>query len=223
MPSSQSNNTPWVGIILISLGVLFFLENFYIIHFNLFDLWPVILIVIGVNKIRSGQRKPGIILSVLGLLFLFDNIINLPYFIEDNLGAILLIAGGFYFITKNKENTDYEVDENKIFQQFIFGGSEQQYTSQSVMGGKVTAVFGGGAVDLRGADLYSDNEVLQINCVFGGVEIFVPDHIDVVVKISPLFGAVDDLRIPPQSYDTNRKTLIIEGICLFSGIDIKSR
>jgi len=47
-------------LILIVLGVLFLLSNFFPNHFSFGQMWPVILIVIGVVKIvESFQNKSG--------------------------------------------------------------------------------------------------------------------------------------------------------------------
>jgi len=229
---SYEQSTPWIGIFLVALGALFFLDTFYIIDFdNIFELWPLALVVVGVNKIRSGERNSGVILSAIGMFLLCYNLVRLPWYIEENFWAFMFIAGGFYFIFRSKnEPTVHETDfdsstysDARIKQSFVFGGSEQQYTSQHISGGKIDAVFGGGTVDLRSANLDRDMVRLEINCVFGGVTIYVPEHIDVNINISPLFGSVDDMRIPPRDYDIERKTLVLEGTCIFSGIEIKTR
>ncbi|MCX7975126.1 MAG: DUF5668 domain-containing protein [Candidatus Aminicenantes bacterium] len=46
------------GILLMALGVIFFLANFEIIHYeSIFDFWPIIIIVIGLKIIIDALRR----------------------------------------------------------------------------------------------------------------------------------------------------------------------
>jgi hypothetical protein len=49
------------GLILVMIGAIFLLHNFHVIHFywgNLFHLWPIFLVIGGVNLVFANNRSP---------------------------------------------------------------------------------------------------------------------------------------------------------------------
>ncbi len=61
MHTKEGSGSMTFGIVLILLGVLFLMDNFYLIDFGnlLSDYWPVILIIIGVNIIFKHRNETG--------------------------------------------------------------------------------------------------------------------------------------------------------------------
>ena len=59
MPQRRSNSGMFWGAILILIGVLFLLDNFYFLDFGdlIHDFWPLILIAIGVAILGGLFRK----------------------------------------------------------------------------------------------------------------------------------------------------------------------
>ena len=104
----------------------------------------------------------------------------------------------------------------------VFGGCERRVTSTNFQGGKATAVFGGIELDFRDCDMQSD-AVLEINCVFGGVEVRVPETWHVYARNVPVLGGFEDTsRQPSVAPGTQPKTLTITGMVVFGGIEIKN-
>src|SRR6185295_3589420 len=65
-------------------------------------------------------------------------------------------------------------------------------------GGDITAIMGGGQLDLRLATIPTGEEaVIDIVAVMGGVEILVPSTWEVSTPIFPFMGGVEDKRFPP--------------------------
>jgi hypothetical protein len=95
-------------------------------------------------------------------------------------------------------------------------------------GGDVTAIMGGGQLDLRLATIPPGEEaVLDIVAVMGGVEILVPSNWEVSTPIFPFMGGVEDKRFPPLHTDPNavRKEsgrLVLRGLVMMGGVHIKS-
>ncbi len=89
----MKNNKIIPGVVLILLGVAFLLRSYGYLHFhfgNLFRLWPIFIVMIGVNLIFANNRstwatviKLGVILLGFGLLF-FGNFENRRYFWNGN-------------------------------------------------------------------------------------------------------------------------------------------
>jgi hypothetical protein len=107
----------------------------------------------------------------------------------------------------------------------IFGGTERRIKSQSFRGGRATSIFGGVELDFRDANIDGDEATLDINCIFGGVEIRVPATWDVHSRSVPILGGYSDKTGPssPAPQDPSgpkRKTLIVTGTVIFGGVEI---
>ena len=59
----------FVGVLLIAVGIGFFLDSFIDYDFDWGDWWPAILIALGVMNVAS-SRWVGVLLIVLGAAFL---------------------------------------------------------------------------------------------------------------------------------------------------------
>lgn len=116
---------------------------------------------------------------------------------------------------KKTSNLDYLDSVN------IFGGSHQIVYSKNFKGGEITAVFGGCDVNLTQAD-FEGQVVIDITAIFGGTKIIVPQGWMVKSEVTAVFGGLDDKRGIMPIADGQNKILIIKGIALFGGVDIRS-
>ena len=97
--------------------------------------------------------------------------------------------------------------------------------TQDFQGGNVTAMFGGVEIDLTEANMQADEATLEINAIFGGAEIRVPDSWQVSYRGAPIFGGVEDktrIRRSEAPADAKRKVLYITGVVIFGGLVIKN-
>lgn len=85
-------------------------------------------------------------------------------------------------------------------------------------GGQLTAIMGGLELDLRGAHL-EDVAVIDTLAFWGGIEIYVPEDWVVVNQGFALMGGFDDSTKSPLP--GNRPHLIVRGLALMGGIEIK--
>src|SRR5438045_7106772 len=93
----------------------------------------------------------------------------------------------------------------------IFSGGKRTITDQNFTGAKYDAVFGGFEIDLRKANMAEDSAVLELNAVFGGIELKVPESWSVVLKGTGVFGAfVDNTLQPDPRIYPNPKKLIVK-------------
>jgi predicted membrane protein len=105
-----------------------------------------------------------------------------------------------------------------------FGGTKRKIFSKNFQGGDITNFFGGTELDFSQADI-KDGEVamLDITQMFGGVKLFVPANWVIKSDMTAILGGYDDKRsIAPTNFDGARKTLVIDGTCVFGGVEIKS-
>jgi predicted membrane protein len=101
----------------------------------------------------------------------------------------------------------------------ILGHFERRCTSQQFRGGDITAILGGGKVDLRDADIQSDNATLDISAVMGGIEILVPTSWVVHIKATPVLSGYEDKTHPSKDAG---KHLIIKGTSVLAGFEVKN-
>jgi hypothetical protein len=104
----------------------------------------------------------------------------------------------------------------------VFSGVRRKLDTQEFEGGEVTAVFGGAEIDLRGAGMKKDEAIIDVNAVFGGVEIRTPETWEVVMSGTPIFGGYDDETAPARETGVKRPRLIIAGSAVFGGVSVKN-
>ncbi len=195
------------GIFLIILGSFFTLKEALDQLYN-FDRigYPLLIITIGLflifkprSDFNSGKTRRR---DKLNKRFAGDNTSLEQNDLYTNLNQ------------NDKLNMDYLESVN------IFSGSQQIIYSKNFKGGEVTSVFGGCDVNLTQAD-FEGQIVLEVSAIFGGVKIIVPSGWQIKQEVTAIFGGFDDkrvMRIPEES----NKMLIIKGVALFGGVEIKS-
>ncbi|WAC40899.1 LiaF transmembrane domain-containing protein [Pedobacter sp. SL55] len=103
----------------------------------------------------------------------------------------------------------------------VFGGSNQVIYSKNLKGGEITAVFGGGDINLTQSD-FEGQIVLDVTAIFGGVKIVVPPTWQIKSEVTAVFGGVDDKRAIYPATEQANKLIIIRGVVLFGGVEFKS-
>jgi predicted membrane protein len=225
------NKNVLVGIIFISIGAVFLLDNLEIISWRvrhyLFQ-WENVFIIIGLVLLSSRENfRKGLIFLAIGVFLNLDNWFNVDVNLFD-LWPIALVLIGIALITRNKgtegksrhdKNTGL-FDADKIDDTAIFGGGDKVVNSQSFKGGMLTAIFGGSNVDLTQAKLAEGNQVIDVFFVFGGSKIRVPQDWQVEMNVTGIFGGMSDKRkfVDPKMNTENR--LYIKGTAIFGGADV---
>lgn len=103
----------------------------------------------------------------------------------------------------------------------VFGGSHQTIYSKNFKGGEITAVFGGCDVNLTQAD-FEGEIVIDVTAIFGGAKIIIPPGWEVKSEVTAIFGGLDDKRSIQPITDTKNRLLIIKGLAMFGGVDIRN-
>jgi len=217
------------GGIIVVVGLLLLLNNMHIIRVReLWDFWPLILVVFGLARIVE-SRSPGSliwggVLASIGALLFLDNL-NLFSFDFNFVWPVLLIGFGLTMLWRALERqriraggqADMDTSHSSTMAA-VFSGGKRRIATPDFRGVDVLALFGGYEVDLRGSRIEVDQAVIDVNAMFGGVKIMVPDEWTVNVKGFGMFGAFEDKTIPPR-VDTNVKpqNLVITGVSIFGG------
>ena len=116
---------------------------------------------------------------------------------------------------KKTSNNDYLDSVN------VFGGSHQTIYSKNFKGGEVVAVFGGCDLNLSQAD-FEGEIIIDITAIFGGCKIILPAGWQVKQEVTAIFGGLDDKRSVVPNFEGPHKLVIIRGIAMFGGVDIRN-
>ena len=82
-------------------------------------------------------------------------------------------------------------------------------------------IFGGAELDFTQADI-SGRVVIDITQIFGGTKIIVPANWQVVSELAAVFASVDDKRIRTTTGADSGKILVLKGVSIFAGVEVKS-
>lgn len=227
---NKTDRRTWLGGAFIFLGFLFFLNSLDILDFSISRIifsWPFFFLVIGVFiTLNTNKKLLGGILSGLGAIFLIPKIFPSVDYNGTIVLAIIFIALGLYIILNHREKERIDFDQQRkdyIDDVAIFGGGNKIITSENFKGGNITAVFGGSEINLRGCKLAEGTNIIDILCVFGGTTLIVPQDWNIILNITPIFGGFSNKLIKdPTSTPDQNKILIIKGLVVFGGGEIKS-
>lgn len=220
----------WLGGAFIVLGFLFLLNSLDILDFSISRIifsWPFFFLVIGVFiTLNTNKKLLGGILSGLGAIFIIPHIFPDVHYNGTIVFAIIFIALGLYIILNKKETERIKFDQERkdyLEDVSIFGGGSKFITSDNFKGGNITAVFGGSEINLKGCKLAEGTNVIDVLCVFGGTTLIVPQDWNIILNVTPIFGGFSNklIKDPTATPDLN-KTLIIKGLVVFGGGEIKS-
>ncbi len=212
------------AFVLITIGILFLLiENHVLESFNIWRLWPMILVIVGTAKLMqrtSAGTVPGIILISLGVIFELSEFGYLPVR-PDNLWPLILVAAGAALLWKALTPAHNESSNAEPESFTIFGGVERRISDPAFTGTEMTAILGGYKVDLRKAQMAGEKAVITTTAIFGGIELLIPESWTVDLRGSPIFGGYNDETLHREQ-NISGPRLIIEGFAMFGGITIKN-
>ncbi len=231
----------WTGMAFIVIGGFLLGRKIGIIFPHWLFTWPMILILVGIvtGLKHRFQNISWIILVGIGSIFLMDEIIA-DWNLTRYMWPLFFIGIGILFILnpkkkscrrmRDREQDDYTTGEpgsenisreDVIDSTSFFGGVKKVITSKNFRGGSITCFMGGAEYNLVQADIYG-TVIIDITQVFGGTKLIVPPHWDIRTESVAIFAGIEDKRpVQPGTFDPN-KILILKGISIFGGIEIRS-
>lgn len=225
--ATNRSSSSWVGWVLFILGWGFLMDNLggpsfsYLLSFW----WPVCFILFGIILLSRQTRHRTFALSVslIGILLLLDRFNVLPVDVWSLFWPLVLILVGVSMLDgRSSSHFSHHHVENITEKQMeltaLFSGSEKRVDAKDFSGGTVTAVFGGGKLDLRKA-MMAEDAFLDVTAIFGGVEIIVPSDCAVHINGTPVFGGFEDKTDHPSE---PRHQLAIQATAVFGGVEIKN-
>lgn len=218
------------GLIVVALGVLLALRAFDVVHFEIFfdGWWTLFIIVPCFVNLISGKEIWGNLIGIgIGAVLLLTQQDVLKWnTIGKLILPVVLVLIGIRLIFGNVSKRKMFMAVDRVKQNggnvpeycATFSGQNLNFSGQNFSGVKLTAVFGGIKCDLRGA-VIENEAVIDVSSVFGGVDIFLPDEVNVKTYSNSIFGGVDNKRKAPPV--EGAPTVYINASCVFGGADIR--
>lgn len=218
------------GIALIVIGGIFALNAFGITDIEVFfdGWWTLFIIVPCFIGIFSEREKTGNIIGLLIGVFLLlccQNVLGFDMLWKLAIPAIIVIIGlklifnavfgdkAAKMIVESRQNGN-DVKTGCA----TFSGQDMNFDGEKFDGAEISAIFGGVKCDLRNAIIEKDCAVTA-SAIFGGIDIYVPDNVNVKISSNSIFGGVSEKKHRP--YMENAVTLYINATCIFGGAEIK--
>jgi hypothetical protein len=117
------------------------------------------------------------------------------------------------FVPSDTEELDYMVN--------IFSGSNRGGAFKLPKELRYISIFSGTEIDLTHAQFCQDVVRIKIFSLFSGDSIYVPENVNVISKAFCIFGSIDNSVATSTIVNNNAPTIIIEGLSIFSGVDIE--
>ena len=227
-PRPQNTAQLILGLAIVAAGLLFTLDNLHILHARAYvHFWPTVFIVIGIAHLAqgrtSGGKMGGLIWIAIGVVLMGSQNGWWHVRIRD-LGPIVLVffGGRIIWQTLNPGRTrDVAAESESTVSAFaVMGGFDRKVVSEGFRGADLTALMGGGKLDLRDATFAGGEAIVNVFALMGGFDIRVPDTCRVVIEMMPFMGGIDDKTRTPASPSASR--LIVRGFVMMGGVTIKN-
>jgi predicted membrane protein len=231
------SNRVFGGLILMVIGFVFFLRNLGVDVPDWLFGWNMMLIVLGVFiGVKRKFRGPGwLILIVVGSYFTLERMIDAD--VSRFFFPLLFTALGVYLIFSPKKHSFrrrkrmMQLDDagnptdgdsiDTIDSVNIFSGTHKRAFSKNLKGGDIVAVFGGCDLNLTQAD-FQGTITIDIVAIFGGVKIIIPPTWQIKSELTAILGGMEDKTTVMPFGAEPEKILIIRGLALFGGVDIRN-
>lgn len=215
------------GIFFIALGLIIGLNALGITNINIFfsGWWTLFIIVpCFIGLFREESKLGNLIGLIIGIILLASaqGLISMELFMKLIIPIIFVAIGLSIIFKEALTNTITEkvksVDKNNL-ESYCATFSEQKVNmnGEEFKGANLEAVFGGVELDLNGAH-FSEDKVIYATAIFGGVEIRVPQNVNVKVKSNSIFGGVKNMV---NHKNENAPTLFVNASAVFGGVEIK--
>lgn len=216
-----------IGSILIALGVIHALNVLGVadINFSLDGWWTLFIILPCLSGVISGSDRLGSFAGLcIGVLLLLAARDVFSFSIVWKLIVpLIIVVIGIKLIVKavgsTKGNTAAHKAANDGEVMAVFTSQKADYSGREVSVAKVGAIFGGSECNMKNANIV-DGCSIDITCIFGGVDILLPENVVINNSSFCLFGGISDERAVNRT-DGELITVKINGFCMFGGANIK--
>ena len=211
-------NIIW-GIVLIVIGTIIALNALEITDINIFfkGWWTLFIIIPSlIGLIKNSDKVWSLIFLIIGIILLLaaQGILSYTIIYKLVFPLILVIIGinliyKEVFTKKINENIKKINAEKKTDNEYCktFGSQNINLGDQEFYGASI-----------RNSTISGDC-VINASAIFGEVDIFIPQNVNIKIKATPIFGGTSNKT--NIQYKDNLPTIYINSFCLFGGVKIK--
>ena len=216
------------GVVLIIGGIIFALNTLNITNIDVFfDGWWTLIIIIPhlVGLFTEREKIRNIIGIFVGVVLLLccQGILSFSMIMKLSVPAVIVIIGvkllfGGLFGGKANEMISEMQKKGKEPRTACacFSTFEMKCDGEAFDGAELTAAFGNVKCDLRNAIIGKDCAI-KVSAVFGGIDILVPENVNVKVDSTSIFGVASN----KTALHKDATTIYVNGVCMFGGVEIK--
>lgn len=197
-----------IGLIFIIIGVIIGLNAFHITNIDLFfdGWWTLFIIVPCFFGLFKDQDKTGNIIGLIVGIYLLlycQGLIDFQFAWKLVVPVIFVLIGlkMIFKDTFNKKKPHQNIYDNQLY-----------------TGGNYDVTFNGLILDLTKAYLNEETNT-TISTLFGGVDLYLPDDVNIQIQSSNFLGGVDLHK--RENKIENTKVIYLNARCIFGGINIK--
>jgi predicted membrane protein len=234
--NNRGGNRELIGLAVIVVGFFMLMNSLNLLPFGsiVARFWlPTAIIGLGLLLLSRSRGSDGnlggLFFILFGSLFFLSRMRYFDFSFGRVIWPAILIWIGITLLMKRSRSrplerpdrpgafgTNQTVDSSDfVHGTAILGGFNRKCSSQQFRGGDLTAIMGGGKVDLREARMQADEAVLDVFTVMGGMEIQIPTDWVVEQRFTPILGGFEDKT--HQAPGSNPKRLAIHGTTLMGG------
>lgn len=227
-----------VAFLFIACGAVLLARNMEWINQSVYDMlvsWQTLVAVLGIYAMFCRHYISGLVLVGISIYNLRDELgiligsdaqaFMLPVILVlIGIAVIFGRTGKHYGRWPGKQPEDFKTMNFTSADGFLrvensFGGVRQVMLDEMLKGGSIHNRFGGTVVDLRRTDIPVGETVLDVDCRFGGIELYVPAGWSVKCLCNTFMGGYEDKRW--ETKENPAKVLIVRGSLAWSGLVVK--
>ncbi len=200
--------------------------------------WQTLLIYVGIWSIAAKHFLQGLAAVAIGAVFLLPELgIASGPWAEISWPLACIVIGMLVLLkpllhrkrksyrpARSAPNacTDYVCTDGYVELNNRFGAVRQIVFDPVFKGATIKNSFGGIALDLRRTTLAEPVTYIDVECTFGGIEIYIPAEWNIQPRLHAVVGGSDDKRQQAPAETDPVHTLIIRGTITFGGIEFKN-
>jgi hypothetical protein len=222
------------GLVLLSLGALWTLDNLGLVDAQrIVRWWPALLIAFGVAKLAGWSARRSAFLAWLYIVagaWLLLHAVGWVHVGIAGLWPLLLIGLGVRLVLRAGDASGPKTGRGKstwsmgadgrVKMDVVMAGANRRSSAGAFRGGEINAVLGNIELDLRDATLTDGRTELEVNAILGGVQLLVPRRWRIESQIVSVLGSVEDhTRSEPGA---GSEVLVLLGNTALGGIEIRN-
>lgn len=212
-----------VGLALMALGVFMTLDNLGRAPdlSGVLDYWPAALILLGLSNLSAGAMAQGLLAIGVGTVLLLPKLV--PGITWEDIWdrwPLMLVAGGVYLLFGggNRKRGTSTLASPFVSAFGFLSTIRRRLHTPAFEGGDLAAFLGACEIDLSECELADDGAVIRVFAFWGGIELRIPSHWGLDLRVTPLMGGADDRT--QQDPETGAPLVVVSGFVMMGGIDV---